>query len=636
MPNSKNKLLFSNDDFGRIRSLSIGQAEKLAIIADMIRFNALAAIVHARSGHIGASFSAIEVLAVLYHHAMRLDARKPGLAGRDIFILSKGHAAAGQYAALASAGFIPEERLLSFRQFHGLQGHVDVSVPGVDANTGSLGMGLSKGKGYAWAAKAGKTGASVYVMVGDGELQEGQNWEAIQSAPHLKLDNLHLIVDRNMVQTDREVHQILDISPLDEKLKSFGWEVVTIDGNDVAQILDALNRLKAVSGKPKAIIANTIKGKGVSFMEHPAALSRDGVYRWHGSIPKEEEYRLAYDELVHRLAAHQAFAASKISFPQFFCPTAPPAAFKGKTLKKAFSDSLMELAEKQPQMVVMDADLAEDCGIREFENRYPGRFIEIGIAEQDMVSMAGGLAMCGKLPIVNTYTAFLTSRSNEQIFNNASEKTKIIYVGHLAGLLPAKPGKSHQGLRDISLLRAVPDIILGAPCDAAELKQMMDYFVFSTSRNCYLRLEHFPPRNDVALPEGYRLELGKGAILADGKDAAVIAYGPIMLSEALSAAEELKKEGIRIRVINLPWLNNIDASWLLKAINGAKHVFCIENHSATGGQGEEVLRLAGPEHVVHILGVAGFGQSGEAENILRNYSLDYKSISARIAAEVRK
>ncbi len=635
MPSSKNKLLFTNGDFERARSLAIGQAEKLSIIADMIRFNALAAIVHARSGHIGASFSAIEILAVLYHHTMRLDARKPGQAGRDIFILSKGHAAAGQYAALASAGFIPEERLLSFRQFRGLQGHVDVSVPGVDANTGSLGMGLSKGKGYAWAAKAGKTGASVYVMVGDGELQEGQNWEAIQSAPHLKLDNLYLIVDRNMVQTDREVHRILDISPLDEKLRSFGWDVMTIDGNDVAQVLDALGR-KAVSGKPKAIIANTIKGKGVSFMEHPAVLSRDGVYRWHGSIPKEEEYRLAYDELAHRLMAHRDFTSSGISFPQFFCPDAVPAAFKGKALKKAFSDSLVELAEKQRQMVVMDADLAEDCGLRDFENRHPDRFIEVGIAEQDMVSMAGGLALCGKLPIVNTYTAFLTSRSNEQIFNNASEKTKIIYVGHLAGLLPAKPGKSHQGLRDISLLRAVPDILLGAPCNAAELKQMMDYFVLGTGRNCYLRLEHFPPRNDVPLPKGYRLGLGKGAILAEGKDAAVIAYGSLMLSEALSAAEELKKDGIRVRVINLPWLNNIDARWLLKAIDGVKHVFCIENHSLTGGQGEEVLRLAGPGHVVHILGVAGFGQSGEAEDILRNYSLDYKSISARIAAEVRK
>jgi len=636
MPNSRSKLLFSNEDFGKIRSLSASQAEKLSIMADMVRFNALAAIVHARSGHIGASFSAIEVLTVLYHHTMSLDARNPAKAGRDIFILSKGHAAAGQYAALASAGFMPEERLLGFRQFRGLQGHVDVSVPGVDANTGSLGMGLSKGKGYAWAAKSAKTGASVYVMVGDGELQEGQNWEAIQSAPHLKLDNLHLIVDRNMVQTDREVRHILDISPLDEKLRSFGWEVVTIDGNDVAQVIDALDRLKGVSGKPKAIIANTIKGRGISFMEHPAVLSRDGTYRWHGSIPKEEEYRLAYGELSHRLMAHPAFSSAGIQFPQFYCPDAAASTFKGKALKKAFSDSLMDLAEKQRQMVVLDADLAEDCGLREFETRYPDRFIEVGIAEQDMVSMAGGLALGGRLPVVNTYTAFLTSRSNEQIFNNASEKTKVIYVGHLAGLLPAKPGKSHQGLRDIALLRPVPGIVLGAPCTAEELRQMMDYFVLVSERAGYLRLEHFPPRNDIRLPAGYVLEPGKGAVLENGSDAVIIAYGPLMVSEALSAAGELKKQGVRARVINLPWLNNIDPAWLLKSLEGVRHVFCIENHSATGGQGEEVLRLAGQKHAIHIIGVDGFGQSGDAEDILRNYSLDYKSISDRIAREVGK
>lgn len=637
MHNSKDKIFFVKSDFDRIKSLSIGDEEKLSLIAEMIRFNSLATIAYAKSGHIGASFSAIEVFTALYHKIMDVDPKYPAKPDRDIFILSKGHAAAGIYATLASVGFFPEEKLLTFRRLGGLQGHVDISVPGIDGNTGSLGMGLSKGKGYAWAQNANGFDSSTYVMVGDGELQEGQNWEAIQSATHMKMDNLYLIVDRNFVQTDREVSKILDVSPIEEKLRAFGWEVKSIDGNNIKEILEAFDELRAIKNKPKAVIANTIKGKGVSFMEHPYSLLHDKTYKWHGSIGSKELYKKAYDELIERIKYLSAKIGVRIEIPVFYFPENQVFQFTGKSLKAAFSELLVEFGSKNKNIVVLDGDLADDCGLTPFEQKFPERFIEVGIAEQDMVSMAGGLALAGKLPIVNTYTAFLTSRSNEQIFNNATEKSKVIYVGHLAGILPAKPGKSHQGIRDISLLRSIHNMILCVPSNSEELKQMMEFMVENTEKNCYMRLEHVPPRNDITLPTNYKLELGKGCIIKNGNDAVIISYGPLMLSESILARRELEKNGISIKVINLPWFNNIDSEWLLNEIRGIKNVFCVENHSSIGGQSEEIRKIAAQagEQNIHIIGLDGFGQSGDHTDILNFYSLDYSSISKKIASVLR-
>ncbi len=633
MHSSRDKLFFVKEDFDRIKSLNVSDEKKLSLIAEMIRFNSLATIAYAKSGHIGASFSAIEVFTVLYHKIMNIDPHNPAKPDRDIFILSKGHAAAGIYATLASVGFFPEERLLTFRRFGGLQGHVDISVPGIDGNTGSLGMGISKGKGYAWAQRANNFNSSVYVMVGDGELQEGQNWEAIQSTAHMGMDNLYLIVDRNFVQTDREVSKILDISPIEEKLRTIGWEVKSIDGNNIREVFEAFNELKAIkNNKPKAIIANTIKGKGVSFMEHTYSLAHDKVYKWHGAISDKELYKKAYDELIERINYMKAKIGVRIEMPIFNFPDNQASHFTGKSLKTAFSESLVELGSKNDNIVVLDGDLADDCGLTQFEHRFPERFIEVGIAEQDMVSMAGGLALAGKLPIVNTYAAFLTSRSNEQIFNNATEESKVIYIGHLAGILPAKPGKSHQGIRDISLLRSIPNLILCAPASVEELKQMMEFMIQGTDKSCYMRLEHVPPRNDVILPKDYKLEFGKGTVLANGKDIAIISYGPLMLSEAMLAREELNKSGISVKVINLPWLNNIDEKWLLHELEDINKIFCVENHYATGGQSEKIRKiLSGNEgYRVFTIGVEGFGQSGDGDEILSGYKINFLGICKSI------
>ncbi len=615
----------------------------MKIIADMIRWNALTSIMNARSGHIGASFSIADILAVLYHSEMKVDPKNPRGFGRDVLILSKGHAASSLYATLASRGFFPTEKLLKFRRLKGLEGHAEISAPGVDSNTGSLAMGISKGKGYAWSYKASWSKATVFVIMGDGELQEGQNWEAIMSASFMKLDNLCLIIDRNRVQTDKEVKEILDVSPIEAKLKAFGWHVTTINGNDTKEILESLKKLKRVYGKPKAIVANTLKGAGVSFMEHPHALKAGkGYYKWHDKLPNEKEYRRVWAEICARINKKtKKCALKKFSLPAFPEEIAKKKIVRvGESLLKHYSEILVEIGAKNKNVVVLDADLAESCGLREFENKFPRKFIEVGIAEQDMVSMAGGLALSGRIPIVNTYASFLTSRANEQIFNNASEGSKIIYVGHIAGIIPAKPGKSHQGLRDITVMKSMPNVLVCQPCNSLELRKLMNFLVTKSDIAGYLRLEHAIPKIAVHLPVNYEVKVGQGATLADGADAIIIGHGPLLLSEALIAREILKEKNISVKVVNLPWLNCVDEKWLRNTIGKIKNVFCLENHSVAGGMTEIVARAlltGGPcDLKLQTIGIEGFGRSGEDEEILKHYAIDASSIAKKIKGSIKR
>ncbi|MEM3401726.1 MAG: transketolase C-terminal domain-containing protein [Candidatus Hadarchaeales archaeon] len=626
------KIFFEKEDFDKIKKApGITLEEKLALIADMVRLNALNTVVCARSGHLGASFSAVEILVTLYHHLMKIDPENPKKSPRDIFVLSKGHAAAALYSTLASCGFFPTEKLARFRRLGGLEGHAEISASGVETNTGSLGMGISKAKGFSWADRK----SSVFVLLGDGELQEGQNWEAIQSAVFWKLDNLYLLIDCNKVQTDMPVEEVLDISPLPSKLRAFGLTVATVNGHRIKDILRAFSKLKKVKGRPKAIVFNTIKGKGVSFMEHPRAIKKDGIYRWHDGVPFDREYLQAWEEIVERIKRRLAKYRVDISLPVFDAALGEKRPRpSGKSLVEAFSEILVELGREREDIVVLDADLAESCGLRKFQAAFPERFIEVGIAEQDMVSTAGGLALAGKLPIVNTYAAFLTSRANEQIFNNCSEGSKIIYVGHLAGLLPAKPGKSHQGLRDISVLKSIPNLLLCAPSFSPELKSILEFLVHEAAGPSYVRLEHALPRFEIPEPATYKISVGRGTVLAEGKDVVFIAYGPTMVGEALGAREILKKDGIEAKVIALPWLSRIDEKWLRTTVEDIPLTVCIENHFVKGGLGEEVIQILGNE--VKIIGVDGFGTSGEVDEILNYFGLDSSSIAKRVRAWLGK
>ena len=264
--------------------------KELELWAAKIRKTALQTIQTAGSGHIGGSFSICDIMSVLYFDKMNVDPANPDKPDRDRLVLSKGHCSPAMYATLALKGFFPVEHLSTFRKLDSdLSGHVEIHVPGVDMSAGSLGQGLSTALGMAMYAKANKTGNRVFCIMGDGEIQEGQVWEAAMFAGHRKLDNLTVIVDNNGLQLDGTIEEIIGATPLDKKFEAFGFHVLEADGHDFDSLKAAFDKAREVKGKPTVIIAKTVKGKGVSFMENNVA--------WHGAAPNEEQYRQAMEEL---------------------------------------------------------------------------------------------------------------------------------------------------------------------------------------------------------------------------------------------------------------------------------------------------------------------------------------------------
>ena len=272
-------------------NITLDSIEDLRKKSKEIRRDIIEEVYNASSGHPGGSLSVTDILTVLYFNQMNINPDKPNYENRDRLILSKGHCCPALYATLANRGYFDKELLKSFRKIDGLlQGHPDMKkIPGVDMSSGSLGQGLSAANGMALASKLDKKGFRVYCIVGDGEIEEGQIWEAAMTSSHYKLDNLCVIVDNNNLQIDGQVKDVMNVYPIDEKFKSFGFETINIDGNNIEEIIEALQKAKITKGKPTAIIAKTIKGKGVSFME-------DNV-SWHGKAPSEEEYNKAILEL---------------------------------------------------------------------------------------------------------------------------------------------------------------------------------------------------------------------------------------------------------------------------------------------------------------------------------------------------
>jgi len=613
--------------------------DDLALIADMCRANALVAVKRAGSGHLGSSFSALDVVVHLLWRELNVAALGWEHADRDVFFSSKGHDVPGLYAALHALGVIPTERLLRLRRLGGLDGHPDVGVPGIEANSGSLGMGLSKGRGMAWAKRFLGRGGRVVVMTGDGELQEGQNWEAFASAAHQRVGNLWAIVDRNELQSDRPTEEILALGELESKLRSFGWHVETCDGHDHEALTRAFSDMHgAPDDMPKALIARTIKGRGVSFMEHPAALREGGgTYRWHAGAPDDEHFARAHEELVAR---------SRERLPDLRLEPVPPleeSASPGgepesgagtrrvtdEYVAAAYGEELLQLVAQRPELVVLDADLASDCRIRAVELEQPSRFVEVGIAEQDMVSMAAGLARQGLLPVVNSFASFLAARANEQIYNQASEGTKVVYALHYAGLIPAGPGKSHQSIRDISLLAALPNMVVVQPANSDETAALLRWAVKDAQENVAIRLAIGPSPRRIELRGD--VAPGRGSVLHEGSDAILFAYGPVMLHEALTAAETL---GSRLQVVNMPWLNRVDQSWVTELVDPFEEIFVLEDHAPVGGLGDALRRaLAG--RAIAVFGVEGWPACGTPAEALRFHGLDASSLADRIALTLR-
>jgi transketolase len=643
-------------EFDRVvRAGDLDPDARLALLADMCRFNALTAVKRAGSGHLGSTFSSLDVVAhLLWENLNVLDVGFDS-PDRDVFFSSKGHDVPGLYAALNAVGVIPTERLLRLRRLGGLDGHPDVGVPGIEANSGSLGMGISKARGIAWAKRHLGREGRVVVMTGDGELQEGQNWEALQAAAHQRVGRLLVVVDRNELQSDRTTEEILALESLEAKLRAFGARVVTCDGHDHAALRIAFSKLwDDETGTPGVLVARTVKGKGVWFMEHPAALvAGGGTYRWHAGAPDDETHDAAAKELEARIQ-EQASAldlapvateqvppledvpgTSLQGEPESGVGTARPLVTRREAefVAAAYGEALLELAAREPRLVVLDADLASDCRVRAFELAEPDRFVENGIAEQDMVSMAAGMARHGAIPVVNSFASFLASRANEQIYNQASEGTKVVYAMHFAGLVPAGPGKSHQSLRDASLMAAIPGVTVVHPCNGDETRAVVEWSVLEAQGSVAIRLAIGPSPRRIELPEGYRPVPGVGVTLREGADATLVSYGPVMLHEALTAAELLSERGIDAAVVAMPWLDRVDPGWLAETFAGVSEVLVVEDHAPIGALGDTLRRAfasLADAPSLHVAGVEGWPACGTPTEALRHHALDGASLADRV------
>jgi transketolase len=616
-------------EFDRVRGLD-DAPRSTALFADMCRLNVLYMVARAGSGHIGSSFSSLDIVSWLLLREL-----KDGANGRDVFFSSKGHDAPGYYAVLMATGRLPFDHIHRLRRLGGLPGHPDVATPGIVTNTGSLGMGISKAKGLVQANRLAGRRGRVFVMTGDGELQEGQIWESLIGAANDGLDEIVVIVDHNKLQSDTLVARTSDLGDLDAKFASFGWHVERLDGHDLDAFAAALKRCAQVRGKPHVIIADTVKGCGISFMEHTAFDSDVDLYKYHSGAPSERDYVAGVQELIDRINGRfRNFGATELLLETDAAPVRPPPKAPQRLIP-AYSEALLKVAEKDDRIVVLDADLVLDTGLIPFRDRFPQRFIECGIAEMDMVSQAGGLALAGRVPIVHSFACFLSTRPNEQIYNNATERTKVVYVGSLAGLLPGGPGHSHQSVRDIAALSGMPGLVLVEPGAPAEVEPLLRWCVSEHKLSAYMRLVSIPVEFEFSLPDNHVPQFGQGTVIHPGADAVLFTYGPVMLNEGVKAARLLADRKLSLEVINLPWLNRVDHAWLHDTVGTRRNVFTLDNHYVEGGQGVMIAAACaqlGLAARVRCFGVEDIPVSGTNDEVLRHHRLDATSLAEAMAA----
>lgn len=630
--------IIKKSEFDKVLKAGTLSVKHMKLFADMCRFNTFVAVKEAGSGHLGSSLSATDIVVQLYLKEMNLLEKGIDSPDRDIYYSSKGHDVPGLYSLFYALGILPAEKLLRLRKLNGLDGHPEVRIPGIESSTGSLGMGISKAKGMAFAKNYRKNDGRVFVMTGDGEFQEGQIYESLQAAAHQKINNITAIIDHNKFQTDMFVKDINNIEDLKIKVEAFGWHVERIDGHDYQVLNDTFIKLRSINDKPKLIIADTVKGKGVSFMEETVTDPDTGktMYKWHAGAPADEPFNKGCAELTENIKTLSDELGIAITVPDNTVSTPPSTKAEKEFVTQAYGDALVELAKSNDNFVVLDGDLSADCKLRKFEKTYPNRFIENGIAEQDMASMAGGLAHMGLLPVVNTFASFLAARANEQIYNNAGENSKIIYTCHFAGLIPAGPGKSHQSVRDISLFGALPNVTIIQPGNGEETRLATNYCINEAKENCMLRLVIGPSPRTITLPDNYSFEFGKGTVLREGNDAILFAYGPVMLHEALLASEKLSEVDFGLKIVNMPWINRINADWLIDTIGDHAKLFVLEDHSVVGGLGDWILNtLAERDALKNItfrkIGIYQYPECGTPWEVLGYHGLDGLSIAKKVS-----
>ncbi len=571
--------------------------ENLSTIANIHRINCLAGLKKANHGWLGASFSAMEILTCIYHRYINnpLDP----ISERGRVYLSKGHAAMAQYAILVGLGVLPLSSLDSYKEISGLPAHCDRNTKGVDSDSGSLGMGLSKAIGNAISNRDAGIKKPIFVIIGDGELQEGQIFESLLSLRKFNPGYIVPIIDRNYLQSDSATADIKEARNLAMVFEGIGLKVREINGHYPDQICEAIDAtLEDLS--PSIIIASTLKGYGTTLTTMPRNTPpRSGI--WHGNIPTDEQYLKMLEELltsINNEVLHCQYKAFKDSL-LILNNSLPENESLIKSTGQAFADALLKLGKKDDDIYILDADLEKSCKLTEIAQAFSNRFIEVGISEQDMCSIAAGLALSGRIPIVNTYSSFY-KRCLDQIYSIVTEKLPVIFAGHYSGIDYFTDGKSHQSITDIGLMRSLGEIEILEPVDEETTSQMLEATIsrmkkefseLGQSKPTFIRLHRTPCDENFDIPYCFdNVGIYKSELEDKENRCIVFTSGPHMLSLALEAIDKLYDENIALDVI--PVLRYDDENKFLKnAIARYKYVFCFEDHRRETGLGGFIASL---------------------------------------------
>jgi len=647
--------------------------EELIEAAREMRAWNVASIHCAGSGHPGGTLSMMDILAALYLRVLRHAPEAPDWPDRDRVFFSAGHKAPALYVSLAAAGYFPLEETMKLRRFDApYEGHPHwLKLGGVEFSSGSLGQGLGFAIGHAVAGMRDPNADwRVYCITGDGEHDEGSIWEAIMCAPHFGVDNLVNIVDKNELQIDGRTSDVMNIDPLPDKYRAFNWHVIEIDGHDMQQILDAFEEAKTVKGKPTVIIAHTVKGKGVSFMENEAG--------WHGvATDTREQLDQALADIGHAdfttqrvdelLAIGDDYgkkAAAKIdaAMPKFkrdyWWNAGDTMQADMDATRNGFGRAIEDAGENE-RVVPIHADISGSIRITQFEEEHPEReerFLTCGIAEQNMMSVAGGLARAGLIPVTGTYGVFATGRCWDQIRTTIcyGELNVKIAVAH-GGISVGADGATHQSLEEISVMSILPNMHVAVPCDSVEAERASLHSILEIDGPAMVRFarEATPVVTTMDTPFIY----GTANIIryrgeqprfvdafeaklsteyeSEGEDLSIIACGP-MVPEAMRAAWILKEdEGLETRVVNVHTVKPLDTKAIVAAAVDTGVIVTGEEHQV-GGFGNIVAgaiaqgKCYDAPLAMGMIGVQDkFGQSGEPWELMKAFGLTAEHIAEK-------
>jgi len=588
-------------------------------IAKLLRYYILLSTTKAGSGHPTTCLSAVELMAsLLFGGFFHFDADDPQNPNNDRLIFSKGHAAPLLYSLWTVVGKLTEDELLTLRKFGSpLEGHPVRRFPYSEAATGSLGQGLSIGVGMAINGKyIDRLPYRVFLLLGDSEMTEGSVWEAIQLADYYKLDNLIGIVDVNRLGQRGETMYGWDLFAYEKRISSFGWKTICIDGHNFNEIFKAYEESLS-SNVPSMIIAKTVKGKGISFLE-----DKEGR---HGVALTKEEFNQALRELGE--------------IKKFSVPLKKPAPLTANleilrtkefiknysigdkvATRKAYGEALVKIFPEFPDIVVLDAEVSNSTYAEIFKNHYPERFFECFVAEQNMVGMAVGLSLRGKIPFVSTFAAFLT-RAFDQIRMAQYSDVNIKFVGSHAGVSIGQDGASQMGLEDIAMMRSILNSVVLYPSDAVSTEKLVKE---AAKHKGIVYIRTTRSATPVIYSENEDFPIGGAKVLkASDSDLFTIVGAGITLHEALKVYEELKNKGIYIRVIDLYSVKPLNKELLKQALSETYAIITVEDHYPAGGIGEAVKSEVSSEKI-YSLSCKKIPRSGNSQELL-----DYEEISAR-------